>query len=120
MDIPPNCESLHKINIDSIEDSYIESSEIAPGVYTSKTVVNGKYPIIKIINTTQNNVKFINKFEAIPLNHFHILNTKLVNENRNEMLKSVFEKTSSGEIPNELFELCYKFNKIFMLEDDSQ
>lgn len=62
--MPPRCEVLRIIDSGKPEGNYfMKSTEVVPGVFCAKCIVNSRNHLVKIINTTPNMVKISKTFD---------------------------------------------------------
>lgn len=121
--IPPHCEVYRQININNIkEDCVLQSSEIQPGVFCGRAILNPKNAIAKFINTTNKPIEVSKDFSknTIPLKHYNMYTFNKTNEmDRNKNLFDELKLTNvDGKVKDKLTKLCKKFNNIFSLQGD--
>lgn len=111
----------HVSNLNLDKDVLVESSEIAPGVFCSNTIVSKITPCVRIVNTNDKNI-ILNNFkpQVKPLENFHIFNLK--NNNTPDRNNSLEKELNLTNVPNTirtpLQKLCREYNDIFCLQDD--
>lgn len=123
--IPPRCEVIREMEtLKLTQDALVLNKEIHPGVFISRTIVSKNCPLVKIINTTSENVIVKDvKLETIPLDQFHICNVRPEsNSENNTRYLDLLKELSTDNIPtfakNKVLELCNRFSDIFALKSD--
>lgn len=121
MTIPPRCEAIRQFKIDSAEECVIDQLILAPGVYTSRTIVHPKNSFIRVINTTnvpQKVSNTIHNFE--PLANFHCYRADVVDvaNARTNKLKDIASKRTPQQYRQKLNELIDEFSDVFALPED--
>lgn len=100
---------------------FINNFEISPGVFVANSIANSKFPILKVINTT-NEIKHISKtiHNTENLSNYNIYSMNRVQSNpeRSEILSKLFKKNSPEYVHNNLLPLLNEFNDVFALPTD--
>lgn len=121
MTIPPRCEVVRRFNVKSEQECVIDQLEMAPGVYTARTIVNPASAYVRVVNTTdmpQRISKTILKVQA--LDEFHIYQADKVekDEKRLEKLRGIVQKNVPSQYKQQLNELVERYADVFALPDD--
>lgn len=91
--IPPRCEVIRQFKVNAIGDCVIDQITLAPGVYTSRTIVNTENAFIRVVNTTDNPQRVSNVITAVePLENFACYNADDRNMERSEKLNRILSK----------------------------
>lgn len=103
------------------QPQFIHNFEISPGILVANSIADSQYPILKVINTT-NEIKNIPKaiINSENLSNFNIysMNKIKANPERNRILEQLFLKNSPEHIHDNLLPLLNEFNDIFALPND--
>lgn len=119
--IPPRCEVIRKFSIDTQTDVVVDHTHFAPGVYSSRTIINSKSPYLRVINTTDKPQIISNKITKYePLANFNCFktdSTKLT-ESRAQEIQNIISKNTPNQFQNPIFNLINKFSDVFALPAD--
>jgi RNase H-like domain found in reverse transcriptase/Reverse transcriptase (RNA-dependent DNA polymerase)/Integrase zinc binding domain/Retroviral aspartyl protease len=120
--IPPRCEVFRHINslANLREDALVSNCEIHPGVHIGRSIVSKDYPIVRILNTTTENVKLKNiKLKTTSLSNFEIYK---INEGQSDRIQQLALQLQTDNVPgyikNDVTKLCNEFADIFALNKD--
>lgn len=70
--IPPRCEVIRKFTIETSDDVVVDHTIFAPGVYSSRTIINSDNPYLRVINTTDTPQLISSKLTHYdPLNNYN-------------------------------------------------
>jgi len=119
--VPPRCEVFRTFRCDNIDEtSFVENKEIAPGIFIANTVIYGKYPMIRVINTTEKIEIIPNFIKAEPLRTYDIYNIKDAGDDskRIENLNKIFRKNTPSNKLHLIEELGKEYSDIFTLDTD--
>lgn len=114
--IPPRCEVIRQFVVNATSECVIDHLTLAPGVYTSRTIVNPKNAFIRIINTTDKLQKVSRKIEHFePLENFYCYKIDDVPDDheRTDRLKKTISKNVPEQYRKDLFKLIEEFPDIF-------
>lgn len=121
MIIPPRCEIVKQFQINSTEDCVVDQMQLAPNVYTARTIASKNSSFIRVINTGHEPQIVSNIIEKVePLSDFHCYSASVVSKDTqridtlNEILK---DKTPTQFIPN-IYGLTERFSDVFALPND--
>lgn len=119
--IPPRCEVVRQFKINASKECVIDQITIAPGVYTSRTIVQPKNAFIRVINTTdkpQRVSRTIENFELLDEYHCYQAIDNLKNEVRTAKLRELISKNVPAQYRRNLLDLVEEFTDIFALPED--
>lgn len=119
--IPPRCEVIRQFRVNAIGACVVDQLTLAPGVYTSRTIVNPQSAFIRVINTTERTQcvsNMINTFE--PLDNFNCYQADAATQGneRKIKLREIIKKRVPKQYEQNLFELIDEFADIFALPTD--
>lgn len=99
--IPPRCEIFKIFKIKNFTtSSFIESNELAPGIFIANTIIHNSTPLIRVINTTESTAVIKNEIKITDeLNNYKIFKIEKPenNEDRVNKLKQIFSKNTPKE-----------------------
>lgn len=119
--IPPRCEVVKRFNMIGDRDCVVDHQTLAPGVYTSRTIVNPREAFIRVINTTNSPQRVKNTIEqSEPLDEYTIYtaNKIEVNNDRIEKLKGIISKNVPKQYEHKIFDLIERYPDVFALPED--
>lgn len=119
--IPPRSEVIRLFDIDYNNDCVVDQIELAPGVYTARSIVNPKTAFIRVINTTNYPQKVYKKITQIePLENFCIYEAKQINvdNDRIEKLKNIILRNVPDLYHKKMSEIIESFSDVFSLPED--
>lgn len=119
--IPPRAEVIRKFQIDTSEECIVDNSEILPGIFISRTIVDPKNAYIRVLNTTNEFAKISNKILNFDLlKHFTIYYIDEVEKNseREQLLIKTLSNNTSISNNKNLLNLCTEYSDIFALKTD--
>lgn len=120
--LPARSEIIRQISTLTLErDSLIESSEILPGVFCSNTIVSKDAPLVRIINTNDENILLTDFKPCIrALDEFQIFN--ITNNDKIDRIKLLEKELNLKDLPDStrssILKLCSEYSDIFNLQDD--
>lgn len=120
--IPPRCEIFKTFQITNFnETSFIESREIANGIFIANTIIHEQTALIRVINTTDAMKIISNKLNCSSgIKNYHIftLDKTENTEERTRKLKEIFTRNTPREKLNTLMNLCGEYTDIFTMDGD--
>lgn len=119
--IPPRAEVIRKFEISSTKECIVDNSEIQPGIFISRTIVNPTDAYIRVLNTTNHFAKISNKILKFELlEHFNVYSIDQVNKipERDQFLIDILSTKSSISNNKNLLNLCTDYSDIFALKSD--
>lgn len=119
--IPPRCEVIRQVNNlkNLTHDVLIVNKELKNGVFVARSIVSRQNPIVRIINTTFEEVTLKNvQFETVNLDEFHIYNIISEPADRKLNLLKQLNLDVPDFVKNDVVELCEEFSDIFALKTD--
>lgn len=119
--IPPRSEVLRKFNMHGYMTSqFVDTQEIAEGVFIAKSIIHSKNPYIRVLNTTSE-IKVIKnpKVTSQDLDNFEIISLKpQTNPDRDEKLVEIIRKNTPTLYHDKLLNLCQEFKDVFAIKGD--
>lgn len=119
--IPPRSEVIRRFELNTPSDCVVDHREIAPGIFTSRTIVDPKNAYIRVLNTTPEFAK-INKIitDFEPLDQFDIYCIDPIKKNteRDALLIKTLSNNSTALENKNLLDLCVKYSDVFALSSD--
>lgn len=119
--IPPRCEVVRVFRLNASVPCVVDQLELAPGVFTSRTIVDPGQAYIRVINTTeypQTVTSRIDRFEALENFWCYSTDATVVDANRTDRLKSMVAKNTPQQYQNNLMRLVEDFPDVFALPED--
>lgn len=118
--IPARSEVIRPIYINTKEDELlIPNQELETGIYIASTIINVKKPLVRIINTTNNNITLNNpNIITENLSDYNIFASKNLEEVHKEKVLDKLSKNFPQFVKSELTDLCSEFNDVFALETE--
>lgn len=120
--IPPRAECYREFQINQTDtEVFVESQELAAGVYCARTIVHSANPVLKIINTTNNHVAIpTNVLKYENLNNYTIFTIDSItkSDKRLEALLNIVSKNVPDHCKEEVLDLIIEFHDIFSLKND--
>lgn len=120
--IPERCEVIRHFRLitDSFADKVVENTEIFPGLYISRTIVNPQNCYLRILNTNNRavEIKKILKLETQDLTEFEFVSTDNSTNNRKDEVLKTLAKNIPNHASTKLFDLCSSYSDIFALPSD--
>lgn len=119
--IPSRCEVIREIDVlkHLTHDVVVLNKELKPGVYLARSIVSQKHPLVKILNTTFENVTVdISNLETISLDKFNIYNIETENQDRHVQLLKELNQDVPDFVKKDLLQLCEDYSDVFGLETD--
>lgn len=124
--LPARSEVVREFELNISEDSLVLGEEILPGILIPRTVVYKKVnnkTLLKIMNTNQEirTISNILNVKTEPLSNFHIFSLDGLKSESHRLQELNKILNSKSDITNrlELKKLCYQYNDIFALKNDT-
>ena len=117
--IPARCEVIRQVNsLKALsQDSVVINKELQPGIFVAKTIICKENPVVKIINTTLENVTLKNPcFDTISIDSFEVFNIHTETQNRNKQLLNELNTDIPDFVKHDLLSLCKEFSDVFALK----
>lgn len=119
--IPPRCEVIRHFSVQSRSSRarYVPNQELAPGVFTSNTIILPTQAFIRVLNTT-NHTKIIDKtkLKTHDINKYDIYSFNEVKTDRTKKVLDIVTKNVPDYVKQDFSKLCSNFSQIFALEED--
>lgn len=121
--LPSRSEVVRRVDAVLTGDSVIIGEEVAPGVFSSSSIVNN-IPVVSFLNTTEKDVILRDYSpKVVPLQLYHVVCSKSGIENLDEQrITSLFNELNFDNVPSyaleSIQEICVHFNDIFCLPGD--
>lgn len=120
--IPARCEVIKQFRLNSgiTNDRIIRNTEIFPGVFIARAIVNPQKCFVRILNTTDNVIEIgkVLNIQSESLEKYNIIEFNTTNKNRDEILLKTLSKNMPANAPNSLINLCKSYSDIFAVPGD--
>lgn len=125
--VPPRCQYLHKVCLDSDVDVVIHKKVVKSGIFIAGSISNKKNPHVSILNTNGRLVRFnANEIDYSPLSDYLQVNsigyttqTQLDENQRISLLSQMLNiENTPTEVRDDLIALTNEFSDIFHLPGD--
>ena len=111
-----------RVNLSNVtEPVFIDSQEVCPGVFIGKCMVDSVWPVVRILNTT-NEIKLIHncviKTEKLSNYHIYSIEKTTSTSDRVQTLQKTLKDKIQNYVRDDLMSLCTEYADIFTLEND--
>lgn len=117
--ISGRCEVIKqfRLNSHSTDDQVVENTEIHPGIFIARCIVNPQKCFLRILNTTNQIVEIdkVLNLQSTNVNEYKILSIQQTTTDRSKSLLKILSKNFPDYSPESLVELCTTYSDIFAL-----
>lgn len=117
---PAWAEVVKKVKLkNNFLNSFVESQEVAPGVYSQRTLVNGTVAFIRFINTNTQDITIPEcTLQNENLDNYNLFGIETQDVKRKDKISALLTPNMPKFIKDKLLDLCQEYSDIFALKTD--